>query len=115
VGPGPDERHRRRQIVTIPWVLVNLRVSPGSKATGVGGRYGTEEPPVLVVRVAARAVDGRANAAVVDAIAEAFGVPRRDVRIVHGATGRRKVVAVDGGDPGLLASLLSPATGAPYR
>ena len=85
---------------------VTVRVHPGAPTEAVGGRYGDAEPPVLVVRVTARAVDGRANAAVLDALARAFGVARRDVGLSSGERSRTKVVDVDGGEPGVLAALL---------
>jgi uncharacterized protein len=53
---------------------VNVRVYPGARRTTVGGRYGTSEPPILIVRVGAPATGGRANAAVIDAMAIAFAV-----------------------------------------
>ena len=46
------------------------------------------------VAVTAPAHEGRANAAVIDALAEHFRVPRSGVRIVRGLTTRRKVVEV---------------------
>jgi uncharacterized protein YggU (UPF0235/DUF167 family) len=51
---------------------------------------------VLRARVAAPAVDGGANLALVRLLADELGVPRRDVRLVAGATGRTKLIAVDG-------------------
>ena len=51
---------------------------------------------VLTVRVSAPAQEGRANAAVLEMLAEHFGVPRRAVRLVHGQAGRRKLVEIDG-------------------
>jgi len=57
-----------------------------------------------VVRVREPATDGRANSAVVDAVAEALGLSRRDVRIATGASSRRKVVEVDGDDAVLSAA-----------
>jgi len=59
----------------------------------------------LRVAVAAPPVDGAANAAVIEALAEAFGVPRRAVEIVRGQTGRRKTVRVAGGSAELLTRL----------
>jgi uncharacterized protein YggU (UPF0235/DUF167 family) len=50
----------------------------------------------LVVRVAARAVEGKATEAALRALAEALGVRRRDVTLVSGATSRDKVVEVTG-------------------
>jgi uncharacterized protein YggU (UPF0235/DUF167 family) len=51
---------------------------------------------VLRARVAAPAVDGAANQSLVRLLADELGVPRRDVRLVAGATGRTKLIAVDG-------------------
>lgn len=51
---------------------------------------------VLRARVAAPAVEGAANQALLRLIAAELDVPRRDVRLVAGAAGRTKLVAVDG-------------------
>lgn len=82
---------------------VTIHVRPGAARPRVGGRYGD----ALVVRVQARAVDGRATEAALAAVAEAFGVRRGAVTLVSGATSRRKVVEVTGGEPALLRRLLT--------
>ena len=61
----------------------------------------------LVVRVSAPAVDGRATAAALSALADAFGVRRRAVTLVTGATSRTKIVEVAGADPADLDRLLA--------
>lgn len=71
-----------------------IRVVPGSSRAGVGGRRGD----ALVVRVNERAVDGKATEAALHAVADALGVPRRDVTLVHGATSRDKLVEIAGDD-----------------
>jgi uncharacterized protein len=83
-------------------VHITVRVRPGSSRPGVGG----EHDGALVVRVSARAVDGQATAAALDAVAAAFGVRRRAVTLVAGATSRTKVVEVAGADPAVLGRLL---------
>ena len=82
---------------------ITIRVRPGSAREAVGGSY----DGALVVRVSAPAVDGRATAAALAAIAAAFGVRPRAVRLVSGATSRTKVVDVDGADPAVLGQLLA--------
>jgi len=57
-------------------VLVQPRASRAAVGPAVGDR--------LRVAVASPPVDGKANAAVIDALAEAFGVRRADVTIVRG-------------------------------
>ncbi len=84
-----------------------MRVHPAARRDEIGGRYGTEEPPVLNVRVTAPAADGRANAALVSVVAEAFGVRRSAVSVVAGARGRTKVLEVAGADSEVLDRLLA--------
>jgi len=84
-------------------VRIAIRVRPGSARQSVGGSH----DGALVVRVSAPAVDGRATAAALAAIAAAFGVRPHAVRLVTGATSRTKVVEVDGGDPTVLDRLLA--------
>ena len=86
---------------------ISIRVKPGAGRTRVGGEhYGS-----LVVAVAQRAVDGRATEAALVALAEAFGVRRRDVTLVTGATSRTKVVDIDIPVPGGPGSSSSGAPG----
>ena len=68
---------------------------------------GGEHDGALVVRVSARAVDGKATEAALTAVADSFGVRRNAVRLVSGATSRTKIVDIDADDPRLLASLLA--------
>jgi uncharacterized protein len=85
-------------------VRLAIRVKPGSARASVGGRHGgIPHGDSLVVAVTERAVDGKATEAALRAVADAFGVRRRDVTLVTGATSRDKVVEVDG-DPGALAA-----------
>jgi uncharacterized protein len=73
-------------------VRVAIRVGPGASRTRVGGVHGE----ALVVKVTARAVEGKATEAALAAVAAALGVRRREVRLVSGTAGRDKVVEVDG-------------------
>lgn len=91
---------------------VQVRVKPGSSRNRVGGRH----DEALVVAVTAPAVDGRATAACLSAVADAFGVPARRVSLVSGAASRTKLLEIEV-DPeagaGRLAELLGPAPQAP--
>jgi uncharacterized protein len=69
---------------------VSLRVRPGASRPLVGGSH----DGALVVKVSERAVDGRATEAALRALARALEIPRRDVRLVTGATSRTKIVEV---------------------
>jgi len=84
-------------------VRVTIRVRPGAGRTQVGG----EHAGALLVRVSAPAVDGRATEAALAAVAGAFGVRRRAVTLVSGATSRTKVVDVAGADQAALDRLLT--------
>jgi hypothetical protein len=85
-----------------------IHVTPRARRPAVGGRHGD----ALRVAVAAAPADGRANAACLAALAEAFGVRARDVALCAGARGRRKRVQI-AGDPAALASRLEALAGAP--
>jgi uncharacterized protein YggU (UPF0235/DUF167 family) len=71
-----------------------VRVIPRASRDGIDGvRDGA-----LLLRVTAAPVDGAANLAVVRLVADALGIPRSNVSVISGSTGRRKVLAVDGLD-----------------
>jgi hypothetical protein len=55
--------------------------------------------------VGAPPVDGKANAELLAFLARAFGVPRRRVRLISGATGRDKTVAIEA--PATLPAIVS--------
>ncbi|GAB3661385.1 DUF167 domain-containing protein [Actinocorallia lasiicapitis] len=73
-------------------VRLTIRVGPGASRNRVGGVHGE----ALVVKVAARAVEGKATEAALNAVARALGVRRRDIRLISGATSREKVIEIDG-------------------
>ena len=69
---------------------LTLHVQPGAARTEVSGTHGD----ALKVRLAAPPVDGKANAELLRFLAEAFGVPRRNVTLLRGELSRAKVVRV---------------------
>lgn len=66
---------------------------PGSSRASVGGQH----DDALVVRVTEPADAGRATEAAMSAVAKALGVPRRSVRLSHGAASRRKLLEIEAG------------------
>jgi uncharacterized protein (TIGR00251 family) len=71
-------------------IVVQVRVTPGaSRSEVVGVRDGR-----LAVRVRGRAVEGQANAALIEALAVAFAVRPRAVTITAGEHHRSKTVHV---------------------
>ncbi len=66
---------------------VAVRVKPGSRK---GPLVETGDDGVLTIYVRERAVEGKANEAVIKLLAEHLGVPRGRVELVAGATARVK-------------------------
>jgi len=85
------------------WVL-EVRVQPRASRTEFAGLAGER----LRVRLNAPPVDGRANAALVDFVAQCFGLSRARVTIDKGLTGRDKRLRVRGpaSMPGELRAIL---------
>jgi len=67
-------------------------VQPGAARSEFAGEHGGR----LKVRLAARAVDGKANEALIQFLASHYGVAKRNVRIVSGLKSRQKRVEIDG-------------------
>ena len=67
-------------------------MQPGASRTEFAGRHGER----IKVRLAARAVDGKANQALVEFLAQHYKVPKRNVRIEAGLKSRQKRVVIDG-------------------
>jgi uncharacterized protein YggU (UPF0235/DUF167 family) len=70
---------------------------------------GGERGGALVVQGQPRAVDGQATEAALAAVAAAFGLRRRAVTLVAGASSRTKILEVEGADPATLSRLLAEA------
>ena len=85
-------------------LFVDVQVVPRSSRTAVGTRVGDR----LRVAVTAPPVDGAANQAVIEALAEALGVRRSAVTIVRGETGRKKTVRIEGASRAALEKLARP-------
>jgi hypothetical protein len=74
---------------------ISIRVTPRSAKPGIGGWLtGADGREELEVRVAEAPADGAANAAVIKSLAVALGLPKSQLSVVAGHTGRRKRIAV---------------------
>lgn len=73
-------------------LVLELRVQPRASRSEFAGLHGER----LRIRLQAPPVDGRANAALIEFIADAFGIPRARVAIEHGLAGRDKRLRLQG-------------------
>jgi uncharacterized protein (TIGR00251 family) len=73
-------------------VILELHVQPGAARSEFAGMHGER----IKIRLAAPALEGKANAALIEFLAGHYGVPRRNVRIAAGLKSRRKRVVIDG-------------------
>jgi len=69
-----------------------VRVQPRASRSEIVGLQGD----ALKVRLSAPPVDGAANEALIELVADELGVSRRAVRIISGESSRSKVVEVEG-------------------
>ena len=70
-----------------------VHVQPNAKRSEAVGLHGA----ALKVKIAAPAVDNKANAALIEFLSEVLGVPKFAITIRRGVTSRRKLVDISGG------------------
>jgi len=73
-------------------VILDVHVQPGAKRSEFAGQHGER----IKIRLAARAVDNKANDALVEFLAEHYRVPKARVRITAGLKSRQKRVVIEG-------------------
>jgi uncharacterized protein (TIGR00251 family) len=71
-------------------LVVCVHAQPGARRTAVAGLHGE----ALKIRVAAPALENRANDALIEFIAQRLGIAKRDVELVSGAKSREKRFAI---------------------
>jgi hypothetical protein len=70
---------------------LSVRVTPGAKRDSIEQTAdGTWK-----IRLRARAVEGAANAALVEQLSEWLDIPRSHVHLVRGQSARQKIIAID--------------------
>ncbi|MGH8175867.1 MAG: DUF167 domain-containing protein [Steroidobacter sp.] len=72
-------------------VRINIYVQPRASKTAIAGRHDN----AIRIRLAAPPVDGAANAALVEFVAERLDIAKSRVRVVAGHASRRKVIEID--------------------
>jgi uncharacterized protein (TIGR00251 family) len=72
-------------------VVLDLHVQPGAKRGEFAGKHGERTK----VRLAAPAVDNKANQALVEFLARYYRVPKKNVTITSGARSRAKRVVIE--------------------
>lgn len=72
--------------------LLSLRVVPNARQSSVVGVYGD----AIKVKVQAPAVEGKANEALRDFLADRLGIPPRAIELVSGEKSRDKLVSITG-------------------
>jgi uncharacterized protein (TIGR00251 family) len=82
---------------------INVYVQPRASKTAVAGMH----DGCVKIRLAAPPVDGAANAALIEFVADQLGIAKSRVRITAGLTSRRKTVEVDGVTVEQIAGALS--------
>ena len=73
-----------------------LKVTPGARKNEILG-WEDDYPQVgrvLKVKIAAPPVEGKANKEIVHFLAKALGIPKAAVEVVHGISGRIKLVEI---------------------
>ncbi len=75
---------------------LNLRVQPRSSTDTIDG---INENGQLKVRIKAPPIDSQANKTIIKFIAKTLGIPHRNIKLIHGAKSRNKIVNIDGITP----------------
>ncbi|WP_366829930.1 DUF167 domain-containing protein [Methanoculleus sp.] len=91
-------------------MTIALDVTAGAKRQSFPAGYNEWRKSVRC-QVTAPAVGGKANRAIIDLVAETFGIPRADVSIIAGHTSSSKIVAIAGTSRSEILAILS-ASGA---
>ena len=79
-----------------------MKVIPRSSRTEILGK----ENDIYRMKLTDPPVEGKANKAVIELLAEKLGVPKREIEIVSGKTGRLKTIRIRGLAAGEVAQAL---------
>ncbi|MGB0119954.1 MAG: DUF167 domain-containing protein [Solirubrobacterales bacterium] len=76
----------------LPVRRLAVRLQPKARANEVVG----ERDGVIVIRVTAAPIEGKANTALIKFVAKKLNVPKSAVTLVRGERGREKLIAIAG-------------------
>ena len=82
--------------------VIKVKVIPRSSRTEILGK----ENDIYRMKLTDPPVEGKANKAVIELLAEKLGVPKREIEIVSGKTGRLKTIRIRGLAAGEVAQAL---------
>jgi uncharacterized protein (TIGR00251 family) len=74
--------------------IIAVHAQPGAKRSEISGLHGGR----LKVRIAAPPLEGRANEALIEFLAQRLGLPRSKLRVLKGLQGRAKLVEIADSD-----------------
>ncbi|MGB7266564.1 MAG: DUF167 domain-containing protein [Terracidiphilus sp.] len=77
-------------------VTLAVRAQPGAKRTAITGTFGEGAAAQLKIAVHAPPLDGRANAALAEFLAETFALPKSGVELIRGEASRSKTFLLRG-------------------
>ncbi len=78
---------------------LTVRVTPRSSRDAIAG---VQDDGTVKIQLTAAPVDGQANQKLIELLARILGVPKSNIEIVAGATGRDKLISVVGIDAATL-------------
>ena len=93
-----------------PWLreeagalVLTLHIQPGARTSEVAGLHGES----LKIRLAAPPVDGKANAALIEFLAQRLDIPRTRIDLISGTSSRHKRLRIHGAMPPAVIAALS--------
>jgi len=76
---------------------LSIRIQPGARSDAlIGWTTDSRGGEVLKIRLRAPAVEGKANAALIEFLAQSLGLRRSQIAILRDDKSREKIVAVEG-------------------
>jgi len=83
--------------IPAPSTRLAVRVLPGARANEIIGWIADAQGgEVLKIRLRAPAIEGKANAALIEFLAETLALRPRQISLEHGGKSREKIVRVEG-------------------